>query len=332
MSLQQTYPGIYMSAKGKKELASIDSIVFDCDGVLIDVSLSYDATIRKTADHILRNTDVKDPIPITPDIIEGFKATGGFNDEVDLTYAAILGLYAAQKLGEDPNNFIFKVIQNADETGIASVERFLDGITDISPIKKKLDYPGRHDENLLYLTFDQIFYGSDLFFKLRGKNSAFSNKGLIENDQILLNTLLLSELKKRFGKKIALVTGRGLESVRYPLQKMLDEFDLDNSFFLEDEPRSLAKPNPASLINSVSGMNSAHCLYVGDSAEDLIMAQKSSQSHKVTFCGIIGTSKNPQKKLALFEEKGASIILDSIDLLPKALNQALDYDISREGQ
>ena len=42
---------------------------------------------------------------------------------------------------------------------------------------------------------------------------------------------------------------------------------------------------------------------------------------KTTFCGIIGTSKNPQMKLKLFEEKDVSIVLDSINLLPKILNR-----------
>jgi hypothetical protein len=52
------------------------------------------------------------------------------------------------------------------------------------------------------------------------------------------------------------------------------------------------------------------------------MAKKATDTgSKTTFCGIIGTSKDPQKKLKLFEEKGALIVLDSINLLPKILNQ-----------
>jgi phosphoglycolate phosphatase-like HAD superfamily hydrolase len=68
-------------------------------------------------------------------------------------------------------------------------------------------------------------------------------------------------------------------------------------------------------------MKSKSCLYVGDSMEDFIMAKKATNlGHKTTFCGIIGTSKNPQQKLRLFEENEAILVLDSIDLLPKVLN------------
>ena len=41
---------------------------------------------------------------------------------------------------------------------------------------------------------------------------------------------------------------------------------------------------------------------------------------KTTFCGIIGTSKNPSKKLELFDKNGAFVVLDSILDLPKLLN------------
>jgi phosphoglycolate phosphatase-like HAD superfamily hydrolase len=68
-------------------------------------------------------------------------------------------------------------------------------------------------------------------------------------------------------------------------------------------------------------MNSKSCLYVGDSMEDFLMAKKSTiLGYKTTFCGIIGTSKNPQEKLKLFEQNEAILVLDSIELLPKVLN------------
>jgi phosphoglycolate phosphatase-like HAD superfamily hydrolase len=68
-------------------------------------------------------------------------------------------------------------------------------------------------------------------------------------------------------------------------------------------------------------MKSKNVIYVGDSMEDLIMAKKATeQGHKTTFCGIIGTSKDPKNKLKLFEKNGALLVLESINLLPKVLN------------
>ena len=55
--------------------------------------------------------------------------------------------------------------------------------------------------------------------------------------------------------------------------------------------------------------------------EDLIMSQKATENgNKTTFCGIIGTSKETDSKRSFFEKNGATLILDSIQLLPKVLN------------
>ena len=40
----------------------------------------------------------------------------------------------------------------------------------------------------------------------------------------------------------------------------------------------------------------------------------------VTFCGIIGTSLDPRKKLELFDNMGAQMAVDSVLLLPEILN------------
>ena len=320
MTLKQKLEGIYLDDSFNH--ADIDSLIFDCDGVLIDITKSYDQTIITTAKYVLETlANIDDSIDIDFKIIDGFKSTGGFNDEVDLTYAAILSIVAAKKLKKDQTEFIFTVIKNSDSTGIKSVENFLKNQVDISKIVNQLSYPGSHKENVLYQIFDQLFYGPELYLKLFKNSSKFSDPGLIENDDVILDDELCIKLQKKFGNQISMVTGRGKESVSYSLKNLLQKFDLPHSVFLEDESRDLAKPNPQALVDSIHGMSSKSCLYVGDSMEDFIMAKKATiLGNKTTFCGIIGTSKNPQEKLKLFEENGAILVLDSITLLPKVLN------------
>lgn len=323
MTLLKITENIFIDDSISNKITKIDALIFDCDGVLIDITNSYDLAIKKTTDYVIKKiAKISNPIEIDSKIIDGFKATGGFNDEVDLTYASILSIVASDFLNESQASFITKVIQNADQTGISSVENFLKKESaDISKIKKKLEYPGSHHDNLLYSIFDQLFYGPELYEKLFNKKSNFKELGLIENDKVILNNKLLSTLKKRFSSKLAIVSGRGIESVRYSLKEKLNEFNLQHSAFLEDEPREMAKPNPESLIRTIKNLESSNTLFVGDSMEDLIMAKKSSQQGFETFfCGIIGTSKNPDKKKQLFEQNQAHIILNSINELPKVLN------------
>jgi HAD superfamily hydrolase (TIGR01549 family) len=322
MTLQKIENGIFIQDTILDKIKKIDTIIFDCDGVLIDITKSYDLTIKEVTKYFLKEFGIQHSLPITSDIIEGFKSTGGFNDEVDVTYASILSLVIANRMKVSEKKFLFDVIKNADQSGIKSIEKYIATLSvDISDITKKLDYPGPHDTNLLYSVFDQMFYGPTLYYKLFDKQSKFSEQGFIENDVKLLKNDLIKKLKKKFKNKIAIVTGRGRESIRYTLGKLLDEFDLKNSTFLEDESRDLAKPNPQPLIKSIRGLDSTCCLYVGDSMEDYIMAKKvTEKGYDTIFCAIFGTSKSYDLKRIFFEQKNVPMILRSIDLLPKALN------------
>ena len=300
-----------------------DSIIFDCDGVLIDVTKSYDTTINKTISYVLKEiADITIDTPLTNEILLRFKSTGGFNDEIDITYAGILCFIAAEKLNKDPTELILNVLNNADDSGIAYIENFLSEIdVDISDVKARLGYPSTDKNDLIHSTFDQLFFGPELYSKIFQKKSKFSEKGFIQNDNVIVNSELIEALKKRFSDKIAIVTGRGFNAISLSLKEILNQFNVENSVFLEDEPRDLAKPNPQSLIRAMNGLNSKNCLYVGDSMEDMILAQKTSElGFQTTFCGIYGSDKLPEMKKKMFIKKNIPFILESINFLPKALN------------
>ena len=298
-----------------------DSIIFDCDGVLVDITQSYDKTIDKTCRYVLKEFAEIDSIVIDHKIIDGFKSSGGFNDEVDLAYAAVLSLYASNKLNKEPSKFIFQVISNADKTGIRSVQSYIESVCDISEFLSKLGSLNDRHNNPVYSIFDQLFFGPELYEKLFGKQSKFSEEGMISNDKVILSISLLETLQEEFGKKLAVVTGRGIESIRYSLKDMLNYFDTKNSAFLEDEPRELAKPNPATLIRAIQSLDSKNCLYVGDSMEDYLMAKDATQAgYSTTFCAIVGTSTNPEERRKLFTDSGVDMILESINDIPKVLN------------
>ncbi len=151
MTLLKIQEGIYVDDSIDNILKTSDAIIFDCDGVLIDITKSYDLTITKTTKYVLDNlSNINDSIKIESEIIDEFKSTGGFNDEVDLTYASIISLVAAKKLQRDPREFIFEVIKNCDTSGIISAQKYIENLTDINEIKNKLSYPGDHHENPLY--------------------------------------------------------------------------------------------------------------------------------------------------------------------------------------
>ena len=299
-----------------------DSIIFDCDGVLIDVTKSYDTTINKTISFVLKEiAGITVDTPLTNEILLKFKSTGGFNDEIDITYAGILCFIGAKEFQTAPTELILSMLNEADDSGIAYVENFLNKIdVDIPRWKRELDYPSADKNDLIHATFDQLFFGPELYAKIFQKESCFSENGLIENDKVVVSSELIGTLKKKFNDKIAIVTGRGFNAISSSLKELLNQFNVENSVFLEDEPRDLAKPNPESLIRAMKGLNSKNCLYVGDSMEDMMLAQKASElGFNATFCGIYGSGKLPEMKKKLFTENNIPLILETINQLPDIL-------------
>ena len=297
--MNQNNNEILLTDLAKEEINEFDSIIFDCDGVLIDVTKSYDTTINKTISYILNEIfNIAVDNPLTNEMFVGFKSTGGFNDEVDITYVGILCYIAAQKLNENSKEFIFNVIKNANSTGIKSAEDFFNQIgVNLTDEMSKLNYPSDRKTNPVSMVFNELFYGPELYNKIFKKNSRFSENGFIENDSVIINIELIKKLKQKFNNKLAIVTGRGFQAILPSLKEILNEFDIKNSVFLEDESRDLAKPNPKSLIQTIQGLDSKNSLYVGDSMEDLILAKKASElGFQTTFCGIYGSGKLPEMK------------------------------------
>src|SRR5438445_8177456 len=101
MTLKKLDSGIFVDTMKIDKIKSLDAIIFDCDGVLIDVSNSYDLAIKNTTDFIVKEfAKIDQSKVVSTQMIEGFKATGGFNDEIDVTYAMILSVIAAKKLNK----------------------------------------------------------------------------------------------------------------------------------------------------------------------------------------------------------------------------------------
>ena len=314
---------IFISDDISQKISKFDSIIFDCDGVLVDIRNSYDHAINKTISAIMKelfNDEIGDIV--TSKIHFGLKSVGGFNDEVAVVYAIVMTLVASKKSNIKFEKLIVDVINNDNEFGINSIDSyFKEKNIDLIEIKSKLDYENSRKVSYIHKIFNQLFYGPKLYEEVFNEKSQFSEKPLIDLDNIVLDHNLMFKLKTRFGSKVATVTGRGKFAFSYSMKNFLDNFDMENSVFLEDRPLNLAKPNPESLIETISKINSNCSLYIGDSMEDLLMVQKCQErGYDVSFCGIYGSSDEPQLKYELFQKNNASFILESIQELPKALN------------
>jgi phosphoglycolate phosphatase-like HAD superfamily hydrolase len=317
-----------------------DCALFDVDGVLVDIRKSYNAAIKKTVDFMLgqqqqkllqsgkKRTALRGLV--TDEIILRFRQSGGFNNDADTTYAITLATLSRPPTSTaDGRRFLLSVAQNADETGIASVEKFL-APYGIEKWKEALGYPAPVRECALARAFDEFFYGPELFEKQNNLEAKYwwmegssSRRPLIKNDILAVTPATMRQLHKVFDGNLAMVTGRSRLAAEYSLRSIMKYFDLDACVFLEDEKREYAKPNPYAIKKAMEVMHVNTAVYAGDSAEDLMMARRAEKETGawISFVGIYGYSSQPSKTLENFKKMGVEAVATTVNRLPGLLKK-----------
>ncbi|HZC21075.1 MAG TPA: HAD-IA family hydrolase [Nitrososphaeraceae archaeon] len=309
---------------------NVDCALFDIDGVIVDVRKSYDLAIKKTVDFIVKHitgTSIFDGL-VTEEMILKFRRTGGFNNDVDTSYAIIISALADYYHGNvnQLRKFIHNVATKANASGIISVERFLSSSPSLEKLKELLAYPGPVGQSIVATVFDELFYGPELFKKKhRLEPKYYFGKPLIENDILVATRTAINALSEIFNGNIAIVSGRSKLAAEHSLKPIFDIFNQHVSIYLEDENRKYSKPNPYAIKKAMSNMNAKTAIYVGDSAEDILMTRRIEEETgvKITFFGIYGCSTKPADTIKLFKENGADAIIETVNQLPNILNKAL---------
>jgi phosphoglycolate phosphatase-like HAD superfamily hydrolase len=305
-----------------------DCALFDIDGVLVDIRKSYNAAIKKTAEHMLKSTIGKAFRGLVTDqIILKFRQSGGFNNDTDTTYAITLATLArAPKSVAEGRKFLMQVAASADESGYVSVEKFLANYG-IEKWKKLLNYPAAVKDSALARVFDELFYGPELFRKQNSMKPKYwaGGKPLIKNDRISVSAKTMKKLHEMFNGKLAIVSGRSRLAAEYSLEPIMKYFNINACVFLEDEKREYAKPNPYAIRRAMGAMGARTAVYAGDSAEDLLMARRAEKETgaKIAFVGVYGNSPDPSKTVAQFKREGVEAIVKSVNQLPNTINKVI---------
>ncbi|MEM2923792.1 MAG: HAD family hydrolase [Candidatus Nitrosocaldus sp.] len=337
--------GIAINEDVDPSSSNIDSIVLDCDGTLVRINRSYNACIIETAGRILSSI-LGDGLKgfVDEQMILAFRMSGGFNNDVDTTYACILAALAYNDDSSNPSNsnpsnldgariFAHEIARHADSRGVESVEEYLASIGKAHVVKAAREYtgyPGLVGSSMLATLFDELFYGKELFKAMHGIEPRFHHgKGFIEYDEVVVSKDCLSILKARFNGKVAIVSGRSRIAAEYALRDMLEYFNMDASVFIEDEDKyvkrnglrmNVTKPTPYALLKSLKAMNASSAIVVGDSAEDLIMARNASKDgYRTYFVGVYGTSIDAEKQKQMFINMRSDAIIENVNLLPRLL-------------
>lgn len=225
----------------------------------------------------------------------------------------------------------------ADDSGINSIEKeFTNSKEMFLATKRFLNYPGKVRESLLATVFDEMFYGPNLFEEIHGRKRQFyDGPGYveIEKERILVTCETLEELAKAIEKEnFGIVSGRDRLSAKFSLGCVLDKFRREAAIFLMDnnysdekkeEKGKLRKPNPYPLIKASKGLEPfKYSLYVGDSAEDMIMVKRANAiDPRFISVGVYSLSDFKEELISYFFKMNIDVILYSIKELPPLLRE-----------
>jgi HAD superfamily phosphatase len=314
-------------------MSSNACIIFDIDGVLLDTRKSYNRTIKKTVEYLVKyiNPTIRNARTLVSDeLIFNFRKSGMFNNDTDTCYAFLLSILCGPSKISELYFFIENISNNATINGISSVENYLQGYSEsrLKEIKKLLNYPGDIHRSILTRVFDENFYGCYLFKKQHNAISKYYfGKPLIKNDTLLVSHSTMKKISNFFDKRIGIVSGRSRIAAEYSMKSLIKFFDNGGSIYLEDQERVMGKPDPSALIKCVKSFGVNNAFYVGDSVEDLLMVQRARKISNIhiELIGICASNARSKQVRNFFNSNGISLIVKNVNELPNILNKVMAH-------
>ena len=323
-------------------------IVFDMDGVLIDVSRSYRDTVRQTARLFFKNapSSEKLPEPLFPlSDLAAVKQSGGLNNDWDLSCLVINLLF---NVIEKPPVYESKdswdrYQETIGQCDLSALIEFLESTQ--KPMSILLQRAGKIQNpfiyglyegdvgsgNIIKHIFQEVYLGKALFEATYGAPPRFyHNEGFIHREKLLIDPSILDKLAKN--NVLAIATGRPRAEADYPL----DHFDLRKYFSkvlaledcLEEEERvtretgkkvSLSKPDPFMLDEIAADQENPFTgyFYIGDMPDDMSAAKRSEAGYK--GIGLIMSAPDKASLKKELQRAGADYIIEDFKQLKSLL-------------
>jgi len=261
---------IYIREDKLAELAMVDVIVFDCDGVLLDVRNAYNIAIAATTKIIIEaftGTVIPEEL-FDSELNHLFKRTGGFNNDWTHAYSVIMRILAElpdeklaelNKLAEEslrydspklrfdymsdkvkatiPVEGLYEKLADyavqLDASGIEKVDQLLLPRVGVN-IKKALKFRGEVGESIVSTLFEELFAGEELFKESFGFEPSFvkPEKGIVEADEVVILEETLDELEGILGgPRFGIASGSLENTARHALKDIKDRFPQEAQYW-----------------------------------------------------------------------------------------------------
>ena len=303
-----TWSGIVIYREDARErLSSADGLIMDCDGTMVDVRRSYlMAAVESARLLAARSGHGLPPASALRSIIPALKESGILNNDWDTAAA----LYIAWSRHVDEG-----VPLESAASELAS-SRDLEELYGLAPTASREfleGCPGPPPGCEISSIFDSLYYGRAAYEEIYGVDPPLPvSRGMLEDESLSTGPVELRALGVRMRGALGMVTGRPRRAMRGPLVELIGSVIRADHVIITGE-LGAPKPDPRPLLEAAYRLGSSRPIYVGDSAEDFIMAEASRAAGLDTmFVGVYGLSLDAGRSTRWFASRGVPALIPSL--------------------
>lgn len=314
-------------------------VVFDMDGVLVNVSGSYREAVRQTVQAFFKPAQGFDQLPdplFGLEDLAAVKQSGGLNNDWDLTFKIISLLFSkittgsrAEKPGDPWSGYQMALA----ECDTAPLQRFLARVEaplihllanaqgPVHPIAQRFYEGDVGSGNIIKQLFQEIYLGRELFERTYGLPArTCAASGLIYEETLFFEPAQIAGLDAKY--RLGIATGRPRLEALFPLQRFgllkyfpylqsHDDCKAEEQRRLEQGEKAVcSKPHPFMLdaIADQAGSQVGQYVYVGDMPDDMAAAKNSCRNYLAI--GFMAAAPQRAGLRSVLAEAGADFIVD----------------------
>lgn len=311
-------------------LTSIDTVVFDIDGVLLYVIGSFREVVSHTVQFYFTNIlgFEGSKTLIQPVENELFKLAGKFNNDWDLTYAVVLFYLWKSKRLKTRNIDVMRTEGMSLEDFTGEIKRMGGGLEQAKSFlfagleeEEKEETLREYDQEKIWHIFQEFYCGKDLAPVMYGIEARYTDvsEGLIQKETRIINPQLLDKLAG-CSKNIGCLTGR----VRKEAEVVLELKGILKYFrpeYMITEDLGIVKPDPAGLVCLSQAFGTRRGIFIGDTLDDLGTVKNFRELElepEFIFCAV-STGAHQEQTWDIFEQAGADIIARDVNAVLELL-------------
>jgi HAD superfamily phosphatase len=318
---------LYLTPRAHTLRPDLDSVIFDMDGVLVDITTSVRTALILAVPLYLKAVVgwATPDVLFTSETVEMFKNGGGFNDDIDLACAIVLNYLVKSRENGEADAETLNLLPPSLTRFATRLQQKGGGLKNAEDIcLEHYDWRERdvivrdYNKPKIRQVFQEIFAG-EMCESLYGlKREYYFGPGYILNDTKLIDTSKLPD-----HERVGVLTGRTLSEAKVGLDICgLSDLIPTNRCITQDD--GYPKPNPTGLAILASKMNCQKAgIYIGDTRDDYRTVRNLNAKETLPpfLSALVLTGPAGKSNRGFFKKTGTDIVADNI-------NEVLDWILS----